>query len=734
MSKVIDYDKIVRDSFIKAQRDLGILKEQAGTKASAFIEPFDKQKHMPAFQFKATEWGLKGSTDANQIDAIITAIVGNKADVAKDNLSKLKIVLEELNKNLGVEASAYAGLKNVPEEEQQVSSLRQIVASMQLKSLISSIIAQNPNAAGKIFEGLVARMVGGYSNNPIDNPIQDFVDGQGNYISLKTIKSTTEIKGSKANLAKGIAAKGAVTYLVCIKNADSDPFKMQIFSFKVNDKNFFYFINGVTSMYELTPELKDKIRADINGIYKFFKIIEPNKKSNPDSLTSAPKQPVAEATKPKKKSQQLDPSQEQPPAGVVQMDVINQYFAQESESFASMSDDQKIAEFQKRLKVVIDSINITDTEQEEYYDRAINFYKELAPKSISGPSVWKASYEDIKNSMFFKKQDADPFKAVTWNSLYYVVKKIKAENNKFALAAIFDKDANFREKAKKIYNRLEDGANFGDSLVFNELLKDVTNEHGYYVDKKDELGNKFNSFVNFIEKIEKAKKDANTEKFKQTALPITPRPLTDYIRGSIAAGQTPAKDAELEQELEVFWSKISTAIPAQSLNEAEETDTEETFDKKDDGDTEQKKVKGETQFELSVATVREFAIQNQKETEYDDSYPEVIVARTQLFNSAKKNGKLFENWAEPIYKSMHYLTQGINRYFLEDDIGGLSSKADKDNNIPGAMLAAEQLATDTKDIASKGLKASELTENKNNLNNLTKEARIVMEMLQRMED
>jgi hypothetical protein len=129
---------------------------------------------------------------------------------------------------------------------------------------------------------------------------------------------------------------------------------------------------------------------------------------------------------------------------------------------------------------------------------------------------------------------------------------------------------------------------------------------------------------------------------------------------------------------------------------------------------------------MGVATARAFAIQNQNQTNYDDTYPTIIVARVELFNSAKKNGELFKKWAQPIYENMYRLTQGINRYFLEDDVTGLSAEE------PGAIYSAQQVADKSKDIAVTGQKASQLTENKNNLNNLTKEAKMVMELLKRM--
>lgn len=696
MSKVIDYDKIIRESFLKAQKDLNLIKEEetpAPAKKSAFLEPFDEQKHMPSFQFKVTEWGLKGTTDANQIDAIIDAIVGKKGEVAKDSLERFKITLQEIVKNLGIETSAFAGLKDVPEEQQTISSLRQIIGSLQLKSLISSIIAQDPSAAGKIFEGLMSRIAGGYSSNPNDNPIEDFVDGDGNYVSLKVVKLATGIVGSKANLAKGIAKKGAVTYLVCLKDTERDTFKLKTFSFKITKDNFFYFVNGVKTSDDLTPELKAKIKKDIEIIYNALKI---------KSLKEAKKDRAEELE---------DPEEIKFEAGLVQSDIIKKYFDVEGPEFANLSDEQKATEFKKRLANVIASINIGQDLQ-SYYDNAVKFYKEIAPKFISSDATWKATYEDIKNNMFFKKEGSDPFKAVTWNSLNYIAKTLIDENDKFALAAIFDEDQNFRKIASDIYFSLQAGKKFGNAKEFNEALATVTNKYSSYVDKKNKLANSFNSFKNFVEKMKMAERQAKLDKFKEAAKSTKPKSLSDYMKSSIETGKSPQEDTQLSADLERFWSELSTVSVVSEAEEAEKPS----------------KVKGETQFEVSIAAARRFAIQGGDETNYDDTYPELIVARTELFNSAQKNGEAFKNWARPLYKGMHELTQGVNRYFLEDDIAGLSAQE------PGAIHATQEIITSATKITATGLKASKLTENKSNLNNLTKEARMVMEMLQRMEE
>ena len=706
--KNLDIDNIIKQSFAKAQKDLGLLKETnqgVTVKKSAFDEPFDRQKHMPSFQFKATEWGIKGTTDANQIDAIINAVIGKTVGEDKDSLGKFKFTLEEIIKNLGIETSAFAGLKDVPEAEQpKPSNLQQIIGSLQLNSLISSIIAQDPSAAGKIFEGLLSRIAGGHSNNPDDNPIEDFVDAEGNYISLKLIKAVTGVKGSKANLARGIALSphNAVVYLVCVKDAERDPFKFKAFSFKVTKDNFFYFINGVKSYGDLTPELKLKIKNDIAVVYNHFKIEVPKEQ-------------------PKKLQEELeDIDQEKYEVGVEHGDIIKKYFDEEGEPYKSMDDQQKAEEFKKRLKAVIDAIDIKeDSGLLKYYDNAVQFYHKVAPKQISSEKNWNAAYEDIKQNMFFKKEDGKPFKAVAWKSLYFMTKKLMDENDKFALSAVFSDDQKIRSEAEDYYFKLRQGVKFGNDTEYNKILSLVTNEYEKNINKKQQLTKFFNPFKAFIEKYKFAEKKAEKEKFRDEAIKVKPKELSAYMKSSVETGQAQEQDKNLADELESFWNKLAANIRPEIVREQEEEEAPK-----------QKQIKKETQFELPLSTVRAFAIQGGDITGYDDTYPELVVARTELFASAKKNGELFEKWAEPIYKGMHYLTQGINRYFIEDDVNGLSSEE------PGAFYGVNEIVTNATEVKKTGKKASELTENKkkDSLNNMTKEARIVMEMLKRMED
>jgi hypothetical protein len=258
--KDIDLNSIVRTSMSETAKENGFISEQKKqtVQTKYKLEEFDPEKHMPKMEITPKQWGIKGTTESNELDGILKGIVpeGTKG------LNRFKLALQNMNSVLGI-SPGYHGLPVTM--EQKVNTGKEILSALKLKNLLHSIIHnQSPQAVGKIFEGLVARMIGGSGTNDDDSLIQDLTDEDGSYISLKVIdKTATKIKGSKYNLAKGIvdSQSGAVTYLVCLKDSNSDPFSFKTYSFKIDRHNYFNFILGTNK--SLTAEQILKASNDV---------------------------------------------------------------------------------------------------------------------------------------------------------------------------------------------------------------------------------------------------------------------------------------------------------------------------------------------------------------------------------------------------------------------------------------------------------------------------------------
>lgn len=264
--------KISKKAIDKANKDLGFVKPL--TEAREFkMAPYDPEKDIKLVEFSPREWGIKGSPTSEQVDEILSNII---TTTDKDPKKKIKEAFLKLKKILGPELTSTGVPLGTKAED---GDIHERFASLQLKSVFYTIFHENqPTTAGKIFESLMARIVGGYQSNNDDSLIEDLRDAEGNYISLKAIDRTTDITGSGINLALGIlaaekyATKTAVEgeaanksgpgviYLVCVKDLQTKPLYFKAFSFKIDRSNFFNFLLKKPRLSKAEiEEAKDKL-------------------------------------------------------------------------------------------------------------------------------------------------------------------------------------------------------------------------------------------------------------------------------------------------------------------------------------------------------------------------------------------------------------------------------------------------------------------------------------------
>jgi len=237
--KDIDISSIVKQSLLEAKKDMGLLKEANADPAAIekLESQFNIEDHTSFIKLLPKKWGMKGTVQANEIDAVIDSIVGNMPP----GIVRFKECIKKMNSILG----KTPGEQSFPVQGEAVNAdLRSMFGALQLNHLLYSIIhAQDASVAGKMFEGLASRMFGGQAEGGNDI-IQDASYGN-KLVSLKVIDpNASNIEGSKFNLAKGIATSndGEVTYLVCEKDKKNDPFSFRSYTFTINKDNFFEFI------------------------------------------------------------------------------------------------------------------------------------------------------------------------------------------------------------------------------------------------------------------------------------------------------------------------------------------------------------------------------------------------------------------------------------------------------------------------------------------------------------
>lgn len=240
--------EVTRNAIKKANEDLGFAETLTESKKDgegySALEEFDEEKHLGFLQIRPKQWGVKGTFERQELDAILKSIIPESAS----GIERFKKSMENLSKILGMKIGE-TGI--FIKDSGQESNLQQVFSSIQISNLLHSIIyQQSAQNAGKIFEGMVAAIVGGAGNNEDDSAIEDLYDDKGNYISLKVLNPKTSVKGSGLNLLKALCKQDnrGVTYLVCIKNTQSEPLSFRTFSFTINKENVFNFLSAKPSI------------------------------------------------------------------------------------------------------------------------------------------------------------------------------------------------------------------------------------------------------------------------------------------------------------------------------------------------------------------------------------------------------------------------------------------------------------------------------------------------------
>jgi hypothetical protein len=637
--KEIDILELMRESIIRANKELGFDKKTAITEQAAdktaFDEPFDAEKHMPKFQV-SKEWGLQGTTDANQIDAIIANIVDSSE---QNGLARYKKTLAKMNDILG---KSYATETSLPTEKkpQGQFNLNEIVSSMQLKSMIHAIIGtQDPKVAGKLYESLLARIGKGFQPSTETYSIEDFIDGQGNYISVKTIRSGSGITGSKTNLAIALAKKGEVYYLVNVKDSEENPFKVSAFSFKVTKGNFFYFITGKKD-YKTAQEQMSLIKDRLNIVRKELGTA---KQEREQELEKVSKALDAEEAPQKQQAEYLKEAYEAKvfQRGDINQNVINAYKkvypSEQNVTFETIKN-----KFNEILKSASDSIS-SDAQQKNFLDNLLKLVAKTNNPSVLSDSLYTVIPGSGSDKMFKEK---------SFMLLQGAVEQMDSTPVE-KMAHLLETDPKLSEKIKKLFfkpEEIKDNEQGTKEKQINDINAEISNNKSKYTEIVNKVRKNLSQFNNLYETLKQS-----------TEQKIDKKTPTDKYDIAASAKKSGEYAGSFEKDLESFW------------NEVEGVSLSETFAEMLN---EEKSSGGATQFEISIQNAKKLAGEDAS-ANFDESYEPIVVAYEGLKDSVSESALLFKKWAEPIYEGMHYLTQGINQYFIEDSISGLTVAKDK---------------------------------------------------------
>jgi hypothetical protein len=739
MSKKIDYDRIVRDSFLKAQKDLGLVKE-------ATIEP-------PTLQTK--KWGSKVHTEYKNLSTLLEPI-RRKAGIGVNqpaSISQAKNLISSLNELLGIKEEEYLGSKTgvttVEKQKTPAASLQDIVSSLYLMRILVSVLnEQQANVAGRAFESLMAVLFLGNVSGE-HKPIEDIITQANEYISLKAITTRGRVEGSIANLAKSLTASpnSEVFYLVAVKDQSEGATKINFYSFVVTIETFFLLTKPDLKLFkDESVELTDEGKAFLNSIYQidptanssYDNAIEAIKNSGSLPMLSVNESAVAELSSVKDIDKFAAQYALDKALGQQTIPVDNIKGSPSQDKYIKILQNARqelLTQTEENLKAITD----------EQYSSAAAILGKTIPEFASGGAVaTKQAFTKYMDDVVFgiSGSSLGIFKSSKLKTLEKVIEEINfselpVEKIEERIAAVrtFDKE--------KTTGALE--------AAFREELKDVITNHPeleqkYGTDLQDVyFRNFFAAYEDFGEKtVIRSEKTGKTVK-----------PFYDL---------TALLDSEFEKRIDIYRKEylqykksiISPFLPL--LNYAKEVSAyirkkgsegnvklnQSQFNSANQTLASQRKrfleylfgggaTGGKTgifknitvnrakagKFEYPLKDIAKMGI------EIDDTYDTLFLDSRKLFESADLNAKKFNEFVEPFNRNAKALKEGWDQYIIEDNPEGLQTVSGSLNNIREHIKKFAKEGSE-----SEFKKASELTE----VLKLTKEAAIVMEMLKRMEE
>jgi len=195
-------------------------------------------------------WGAPTSVAREEMEKFFRAIRGETLD------EKIKY-LERLG-------------KEVPKRGREITSPRRIIVTLVLLESLSSCLNDfSASAAGFVFEGFLAGLLGGVQvADPEEGslPIEDII-ALDTKMSLKVLRKgrTTQIKGSYTNLIDALTKDSLMKYVVAYKLTEGDVIEgIHIESFDITQANFLDIMKGSKKNKKLLELLNLSVQESVD--------------------------------------------------------------------------------------------------------------------------------------------------------------------------------------------------------------------------------------------------------------------------------------------------------------------------------------------------------------------------------------------------------------------------------------------------------------------------------------
>lgn len=734
--KEINLDLLAKTALKKALQEHGMLDEAQKT---SVLTPTD-------IQINPKEWGKGHKTkpptpsDLGYFTQKLRELAGAGASV--EDLSK---ILEKLNNILGF----YETQGVTREKKKTENNVNEIITAVYITNVMNHIASKfGPQSGGGVWESFMANLLGGKTARVGKQaPIQDYYDGEGNFISQKLIKKGSPIVGSKLNLAIGIAKaekKGKepkVTYIITEKSSEKEPYKLTFKKFVVTKENYFSFIAKSKDGAIQKGELKGAAREFVTNYLKSkdMKVDEPETgaksdiKQEPEGDLSLDDLVLNDL---RDKNQQSDNEQ--------LVKIAKNNFKQKIRELASSfedtgqlekfrklfkrfdPEDKKIIKFPgtvgKDKKYEKYSTVIDLTSKDGFIDTMEKFwlYPDDNNKKIFKESAFDEFVYTIINDAIPKFEEVEDFTdgadEIIKNIVMFDVpndpdlkdmhKKFISEVNSLSIPQNIKNEIAqipFEETIKKYYNYDDDDLQDAIEESYIER-RNIYRNQGKIL--QDDVKKLLKPFVSWFYSYKKEIEDKAQRKSEKAASKIIAR----------AREVVPKKGGLID----TFWQTVANDVP-ESEEEAPAVTGEGLI----------LETKSSTKFEMALSTISDIVA-------VTSNFPTVIISTVANKTIAEKNVTLFKEYIEPYNIAFKRMSEGTNKYFVGDDPTGLQ-EVDQALKSLDQLLSGKNIEGKTpgsiyrkdKQQGAQFIKASELKES---LNNLTEEARIVMEMLKRMED
>ena len=232
------FDKLVEKHFPKTTNSLQILMEMVKKELSLLEQQEVVSEQEGRFSFSipipklipSEAWGDPSSQSRKDIERVFASITRQPSIKARiDHVNSFLDPKQAIRKAPGGKVNA-------------VLNMMQIIEALQ-----ATLNDYNESSAGFVFEGFMAALTGGRQEAGRVGgtlPIEDFVTGDNENVSLKLLSPDTPIHGSFTNLIDYLFIRGesgvpSIKYLIAYKDNENDAVaKLAFWDFEINRDNF----------------------------------------------------------------------------------------------------------------------------------------------------------------------------------------------------------------------------------------------------------------------------------------------------------------------------------------------------------------------------------------------------------------------------------------------------------------------------------------------------------------